>query len=230
MASLELINTARKHIADILCLSFHHSDKEAAVVVYDTNCELSLLLTEAYRRAIPHAQFINFADIQPDALLEIFKKLKAGDLAVMIQSNSFRLSEFRIRVELFNLSIKAIEHPHLDVMTGDEIGYYVDSLAYDAEYYRGSGQALRERIDRARLGVVRSGGEKLVYEGGAAEGGAAAGGAAAGGAGTGGEATGGGTPVAQHCPSGEFITNIRGGEISCGSIDAAATQSLAQSC
>ncbi len=166
MSSSELINTAHKYIADILRLSFNHTDKEEAVVVYDTGCELSILLTEAYRRAIPHAQFINFADIQPDALLEIFKKLKAGDLAVMIQSNSFRLSEFRIRVELFNLSIKAIEHPHLDVMTGDEIGYYVDSLAYDATYYRGAGQALRELIDRAKVGVVNSGSEKLVYEGG----------------------------------------------------------------
>lgn len=166
MPSPDLINTAHKHIADILRLSFSHTDKEAAVVVFDTNCELAVLLTEAYRRAIPHANFIDFASIQPNDLLEIFKKLKAGDLAVMIQSNSFRLSEFRIRVELFNLSIKAIEHPHLDVMTGDEIGYYIDSLAYDAEYYRGSGQALRERIDRARVGVVESGGEKLIYEGG----------------------------------------------------------------
>ena len=47
-----------------------------------------------------------------------FATLSASDLVVLIQSTSFRLDAFRIRVELFKQSLKVIEHPHLSRMHG----------------------------------------------------------------------------------------------------------------
>ena len=160
------LEAAQKNISDILALSFNHSDQQEAIVVFDKNCELAKLLTEVYRRVLPKARFIDFETIKPEDALALFEVLKPGDLAVLIQSTSFRLSAFRIRIELFNLSIKVIEHPHLNAMEGEEMRVYVDALAYDAPYFRDTGNALRALVDGAASGVIDSGGEKLVFAAG----------------------------------------------------------------
>jgi hypothetical protein len=82
---------------------------------------------------------------------------------VLIQSTSFRLDAFRIRIELFRRSLKVVEHPHLARMPGAEGLIYIDSLAYDPAYFRGVGHALKKRIDQAQVGVIDSGGERLVF-------------------------------------------------------------------
>ena len=88
---------------------------------------------------------------------------RSGSLVVLIQSTSFRLEAFRIRIELFKRGLKVIEHVHLSRMPGVQGLHYIASLAYDPAYYRGVGHALKERIDRARHGMVDSGGEQLVF-------------------------------------------------------------------
>ncbi|MSR77747.1 MAG: hypothetical protein EXS63_05920 [Candidatus Omnitrophica bacterium] len=161
--SRESLDLAAKHVGDILTLAVEHSDLHAAVVVFDTQCALAAALTEAYRRALPKAAFINFDAVAPQEIMAAFQLLKASDLVVLIQSTNFRLDAFRIRVELFKRALKVIEHPHLSRMPGLQANYYIDSLAYDPAYYRGTGNALKARIDRARCGAVESGGELLVF-------------------------------------------------------------------
>jgi hypothetical protein len=112
------------------------------------------------------ATFIDFDRTKPQAILSAFEILEAGDLVVLIQSTSFRLAAFRIRVELFKRSIKVIEHPHLARMAGAESLIYIDSLAYDSDYFRGVGRALKTRLDRAQVGVIHSGAEQLVFPAG----------------------------------------------------------------
>ncbi len=153
---------AERHVRDILSLAIEYSDGHA-VVVSDERCALAATLTEAYRRCLPQAKQINFDAVSPQEVLETFKPLAPSDLVVLIQSTNFRLEAFRIRVELFNRSLKVIEHPHLSRMQGLEAEYYVDSLAYDAEYYRGVGKALKDRLDRAHSAKVESGGASLDF-------------------------------------------------------------------
>jgi aminopeptidase len=162
----EVVDAAARHLRDVLSLAIEHSASRHAIVVADGRCELALGLTEAYRRCLPSAAFIDFDAVSPEAVLAALDALAPSDLVVLIQSTSFRLEAFRIRVELFNRSLKVIEHPHLARMPGEEAKVYVDSLAYDPAYFRGTGSALKERIDRARRGVVDSGGERLVFESG----------------------------------------------------------------
>ncbi|HEY8888456.1 MAG TPA: hypothetical protein VIM35_08200 [Gallionella sp.] len=135
-------------------------------MVWDAQCDLAIVLTEAYRRCLPDATFIEFDSNAPETVLAEFARLSPGDLVVLIQSTSFRLNAFRIRVELFKRSIKVIEHPHLARMPGAEALLYIDSLAYDRDYFRGVGSALKARIDSAQVGVIDSGGEKLVFSAG----------------------------------------------------------------
>ncbi len=166
MSLSEFQPIAEKHIRDILALSFQHDDSHAAIVVFDSQCELAVALTRAYRVSLPKAQFIDFDSTPPEAILAAFETLKPLDLVVLIQSTNFRLNAFRIRVELFKREIKAIEHVHLARMPGCQAERYIDSLAYDAKYYRGVGAALKRKIDQAAVGVVDSDGEQLVFESG----------------------------------------------------------------
>jgi aminopeptidase len=135
-------------------------------VVWDAQSDLAIALTEAYRRCLPDATFIDFDSLTAKLVLAEFERLSPGDLVVLIQSTSFRLDAFRIRVELFKRSIKVIEHPHLARMWGEEAQTYIDSLAYDRNYFRGVGNALKARIDSAQAGVIDSGGEQLVFASG----------------------------------------------------------------
>jgi aminopeptidase len=159
----EAVDTAEKHLRDILSIAIEHTQQQNAVVVFDLRSELSVALTAAYRRCLPDARFIDFDAVSPAFVLAAFEPLAPADLVVLIQSTNFRLEAYRIRVELFKRSLKVIEHPHLIRMPGQESLYYIDSLAYDPRYFRGVGAALKSRIDRAQCGVIESGGERLVF-------------------------------------------------------------------
>lgn len=159
----EAFTALTKNIGNILNIAIEHTPAQTALVVYDSQCDLAIALTEAYRRCLPAAQFIDFEAVTPEDVLAAFKPLVPSDLIVLIQSTSFRLEAFRIRVELFKRALKVIEHVHLSRLPGLQALDYITSLAYDPAYYRGVGKALKARIDRAQSGVLDSGGELLVF-------------------------------------------------------------------
>nr|WP_315214244.1 hypothetical protein [uncultured Duganella sp.] len=158
------VDAAERNVRDTLALAIEHAAPRAALIVHDTRTDLNRALTEAYRRVVPDAHFVDFDTVSPDDVLAAFAGMAAGDLVVLIQSTSFRLEAFRIRIELFKRGLKVIEHVHLSRMPGGQGLHYIDALAYDPAYYRGVGHALKARIDAARHGVVDSGdGERLVF-------------------------------------------------------------------
>jgi len=146
------------HVKDILSLAIMHDDSHRAVVVFDTRCELARALLLVYRQVIPSARFVDFDASDPAAVMAEFDALSAQDLVVLIQSTGFRLDAYRLRIELFKRELKVIEHVHLARMPDAEALYYLDSLAYDPAYFRGVGQALKARIDRALSAQIDSGG------------------------------------------------------------------------
>lgn len=161
---VEAITAAENNIRDILSLAIMHAPEKNALIVMDTQCPLAIALTEAYRRCLPHATVIDFYTVSQDEVSAALQQLSPSDLVVLIQTSSFRLNAFRLRVELFERSLKVIEHPHLGRMLDVEPLYYIDSLAYDPAYFRGVGLALKSLIDTASRGVVDSGGEELVFD------------------------------------------------------------------
>lgn len=159
----QAVDAAAAHLRDVLATVVEHGPSQRALVVYDCRSGLSRALAEGYRRNLPDGVFIDFDTVSADDVLAAFKRMAAHDLVVLIQSTNFRLEAFRIRVELFKLGLKVIEHVHLSRMPGPQGGHYIESLAYDSAYYRGVGKALKRRIDAASRGVVHSGGETLVF-------------------------------------------------------------------
>jgi hypothetical protein len=157
------LDAAEAHLRDILAVAIEHGPRHAALVVHDARTGLSRALTDAYRRNLPGATFIDFDGVAPDEVLAAFKRMAPGDLVVLVQSTNFRLEAFRIRVELFKLGLKVIEHVHLSRMPGAQAGHYIEALAYDPAYFRGVGKALKARIDAAPGGRVVGDGEELVF-------------------------------------------------------------------
>ncbi|MCE3603977.1 hypothetical protein LXA47_10220 [Massilia sp. P8910] len=157
------VDAAAAHLHEVLATVVEHGPAQRALVVVDRRCDLARALTEGYRRNLPDAVFIDFDTVAADQVLAAFKGMAAHDLVVLIQSTNFRLEAFRIRVELFKLGLKVIEHVHLSRMPGAQGEHYIESLAYDSAYYRGVGKALKRRIDAASGAVVHSGGETLVF-------------------------------------------------------------------
>ncbi|MEW6760285.1 MAG: hypothetical protein AB1437_05630 [Pseudomonadota bacterium] len=154
---------ATTHLRDVLAHAIEHGPEHAALVVYDTRTPLARALTEGYRRNLPGATFIDFDAVTPDAVLAAFKAMAPKDLVVLVQSSNFRLDGFRVRVELFKLGLKVVEHVHLSRMPGPQSEHYIEALAYDPAYFRGTGRALKRRIDVAPHARVVGGGETLTF-------------------------------------------------------------------
>ena len=150
-------DAAARNVADTVNLAMEHGPAHQALVVYDRRTDLSRTLEAAYRRALPDGRFMDFDTVAPDDVLAAFAALAPRDLVVLVQSTSFRLEAYRLRIELFKRALKVIEHIHLSRMPGEQGLHYIASLAYDPAYYRGVGRALQQRIDAAPYAVVDSG-------------------------------------------------------------------------
>jgi aminopeptidase len=162
----EAVHQAAQHVEDILTYAFEHGPSAKILIVFDKDSPLAIGLTAAYREARPDSLFVEFDSADPDNVLAAIDALEAGDLVVLIQSTSFRLDAFRIRIELFSRRLKVIEHPHLVRMPGRQAELYLDALAYDPVYYRGVGNALKQRIDSATECVLHSRGDQLLFPAG----------------------------------------------------------------
>jgi aminopeptidase len=157
-----VMDQAARNVADTVHLALEHGPAHQALVVYDRRTELSRTLEAAYRRALPAGRFIDFDTVAPQDVLDAFATLAPRDLVVLVQSTSFRLEAYRLRIELFKRGLKVIEHIHLSRMPGEQGLHYIAALAYDPAYYRGVGRQLQARIDAAPYAVVDSGNGALL--------------------------------------------------------------------
>ena len=158
-----LTDKAIAHSKTLLDKVFFHDDTHKAVIVYDTDSTLSNILAKAYRANLPQATYINFHESTPEEIIAVLDTLVALDLVILIQSTSFRLDAFRIRVELFKRKIKVLEHPHLGRMEEEEVSHYIHALDYDTANIKGTGLKLKSKMDVAETCVIHSGGEQLHF-------------------------------------------------------------------
>lgn len=162
----DLLQEAVKNIQDILNLSIKFNPKKNnALVVFDTQNELTDILTAAYRQVLPKAKFIDFDQLDKDQIIAEFHQMIPEDLVVLIQSANFRLDDFRIRINLFIQKLKTIEHAHLYRNHKEVWDVYVNSLQYDPNWYHKTGHALHKKLAEAPSLTIQSGDCELVVEG-----------------------------------------------------------------
>jgi hypothetical protein len=155
-----LVEKATQNIQDILKYSIKFdSSVQSTLVIFDTQNELTQILTHAYRAALPEAKFLDFDTLDKQEIIAQFNALKPDDLVVLIQTGSFRLDDFRIRIHLFNLKLKVIEHLHLYRNSPQTWPIYINSLEYDQNWYGQIGPALRNKLSNCQsLGILTSNG------------------------------------------------------------------------
>jgi aminopeptidase len=153
----DFVTNATKNVQDILNLSIKFDPKiSKALVIFDTENELTQILTQAYQKALPQAEFIDFETKTKEQILQTFDNYSAGDLVVLLQSSSFRLDDFRIRIHLFNKELKVIEHLHLYRNEPLTWSSYIDSLAYDPNWYIPMGNWLQQKLENSTELLIRS--------------------------------------------------------------------------
>ena len=154
----QLIQKATANVQDILtkCIEFDFEGENKALVVFDTQNGLTDILTQAYRNVLPNAKFIDFDTLNKEEILREFNNMKPSDLVVQIQTMNFRLDDFRIRLHLFQQKLKVIEHMHLSRDDEAVWDVYVDSLAYDEEWYRKVAPRLQNTLAQTQTLKIQS--------------------------------------------------------------------------
>jgi leucyl aminopeptidase (aminopeptidase T) len=92
--------------------------------------------------------------------------LKQGDVVILVQSTSFRLNEFRIRIELFARKLKTVEHVHLNRMPEEQWATWIDTLSFDPNVGGETGRELKKILDEAQTIIIECGDAKLTWQGG----------------------------------------------------------------
>lgn len=127
-------------LSDILSKNIRLAPEERILVVYDRQSALSSILADAYREVLGtlpnQSEAIDFDEHSVASVTEKLFSLPSESLVVLVQSTNFRLSEFRIRLELFNKHINCVEHNHLGYILEEQFETFYNCLTYRGDFYR----------------------------------------------------------------------------------------------
>ena len=163
------LDTAKTNIKNLLRSSFSiDSGENRILVVYDTHCLLTRILAQAYGSVLKSGNtlMVDFDQSTVPQLKATIDTMTKGDLVVLVQSNGFRLNDYRLRIELFKVGISNLEHSHLDMMPNSQIQTYIDTLEFTPQGdNRRTADTLKQLMDSESHFVVRSkGGVECVYD------------------------------------------------------------------
>lgn len=161
------IDQLEKNINDILMKNIHLTLEQNVTVIYDAGSELALTIKDAYEKALKnhHAAFFLFSTHTEAEWKEELLKISSGNLVVLIQSASFRISDYRIRLDLITRGIYCIEHVRLGFMKKEEYDTYIVSLTYDYPRYEKISTFLMNKLKQCRrVAIVSTDGSQLVYD------------------------------------------------------------------
>lgn len=135
-----------QNTSDIVFKHFNAQPESHVMIIFDTQCELSQTMKDAYEQALSNHAKKSFVDFDAHPLEEIETcagSLSTNDVVILIQSLSFRVSVYRWRLELFGKGLKVGEHVRLSQIKSNEIPNYVPCLAYDFSHT----QPLSQKLD-----------------------------------------------------------------------------------
>lgn len=120
---------------------------EPQMLIFDRKSPLSNFLADAYITNMPTAEKIDFDKSDPEEIIQKLLSLPAGATVILVQSQDFRLNDFRIRLQLFHNGVGCLEHTHLQYFYPEEYETYADALVFRGEYYQHLGENLAKKIE-----------------------------------------------------------------------------------
>ncbi len=95
-------------------------------------------------------------DPQIESIKYELTSLPVGSIVILIQSTNFRLSTFRIRLELFHRGIHVVEFNHLAYILESEYPTFIDSLQYRTDEYVRLEKSFSHLISQTQTTQIRS--------------------------------------------------------------------------
>ncbi len=156
------------HLRKILTHNVRLSLDTEVILVYDEECSLSTKLAQGYKEIVkdyPH-RIIKFESSMGEELKKEFLNVSKGITVILVQTTSFRISEYRIRLDLNNQGAFVIEHSHLNLIKPEEEETYLKCLTYDHERYKTICDHVSPLLRKAaRVEVVSFDGSVMRYDG-----------------------------------------------------------------
>ncbi len=127
-----------QHLSNIITHNVKLQPENRVLLIYDQDSELGRCLAQTYTKVIESYshQVILFDPAKAEELKDTLFALQPRDCVILVQTTNFRLSEFRIRMELNARGIIVIDHNHLDLITAEQIPSYLQALTYDYDRYK----------------------------------------------------------------------------------------------
>ena len=162
-----LIENLKKNIVNFYKPEF----RTRFLILFDTKTDLSQVLKDAYYNAVTQLghsvdayDFYKFEE--QDLINDIYEHYVKGDVVIMLQSSSYRVSKFRWRNELCQRGLKVLEHGHLHKIQENEIETFFNSLTYDYQHQKEITDYLEEKINLCKnITFINQDGSKLEYSG-----------------------------------------------------------------
>ncbi len=142
---MNLQNETEIHVKNILKKNYNVQKNQHVLLIYDEECELAKILSTAYKTVLTqhileynsecNFESILFYEYTEEKIRIILNNLPKNSLVILVQTNSFRMSTYRFRADLFREGHSVIEHARLGHNTPSEIATYISSLTYDMPRY-----------------------------------------------------------------------------------------------
>ncbi len=95
-------------------------------------------------------------DPQIESIKNELITLPKGSIVILVQSTNFRLSTFRIRLELFHRGIHVVEHNHLAYIPEDQFPTFCQSLSYRTDEYVRIQNIFAESMKNTKITRIQS--------------------------------------------------------------------------
>lgn len=103
-------------------------------------------------------------DPQVESIKSDLLSLPKWSIVILVQSANFRLSTFRIRLELFHRGIHVIEHNHLAYIKESEFDTFIDCIQYRTPEYVRLLEVFTELFARAKeTRIISTDGSELIF-------------------------------------------------------------------
>lgn len=119
---------------------------EKIVIVFDADCELAQRIHQAHRKVTPNAEFIKYEKENNQEIRDHLMGLPQGSSVFLIQSVSFRIEDFRIRLSLFHKGIGCLEYSHLAWYKDKEADTFLEAIEYQGDEFSRVANAINSRF------------------------------------------------------------------------------------
>lgn len=133
---------------------------EKIVVLYDEDSPLSRLISTSYISILhnrPNTVLQKYDENQKQDTIDLLLNLEPGSSVILVQSKSFRLDDFRIRLQLFNNGVGCLEHSHLSYYPPEQEKTFIQSLSWNGEEYARLGEKIGKLLEQSDFIQIHSG-------------------------------------------------------------------------